>query len=152
MAATKPGGRDDLRPAPGRLRGRHPGRGRGQRGQALVEMAVLLPVLLLILMGVLDFGRYFYTGLTVRHAAREGARYGAVHASDDAAIRARVEQAATGLDTSQLTVTVSPAPAQRRVGEALVVQVAYPFRFVTPLAGLVGEEHQLTAVVVTRIE
>ncbi|WP_242823398.1 TadE family protein [Thermaerobacter subterraneus] len=117
-----------------------------------MELAVLLPVLLLILMGVLDFGRYFYTGLTVRHAAREGARYGAVHPGDDAAIRQRVEAAATGLDAGRLVVQVDPEPAQRRVGEALTVLVRYPFQFITPLAGLVGEEHLLQAAVVVRIE
>ncbi|QIA27137.1 pilus assembly protein [Thermaerobacter sp. PB12/4term] len=125
---------------------------RHQQGQSLVELAVLLPVLLLILMGVLDFGRYFYAGLTVRHAAREGARYGAVHPGDDAGIRQRVEAAATGLDAGHLVVQVDPQPAQRRVGEPLTVLVRYPFQFITPLAGLVGEEHLLQAAVVVRIE
>lgn len=113
---------------------------------------MLLPVLLLILMGVLDFGRYFYTGLAVRHAAREGARYGAVHPGDDAGIRSRVEAAATGLDVSQLAVQVAPDPSRRTVGEPLTVQVRYPFRFITPLAGVVGPERELEAAVVTRIE
>ncbi|GAB6876054.1 TadE family protein [Thermaerobacter litoralis] len=128
---------------------RRPGR---QRGQALVELAVLLPVLLLILMGVLDLGRYVYTGLTVRHAAREGARFGAVHPGDDAGIRRQVEAAATGLDVAQLAVEVDPEPSRRMVGEPLTVEVRYPFRFITPLAGLLGPERQLEAAVVTRIE
>ena len=41
-----------------------------ERGQAIVEMTLLLPFFLLLLMGVIDFSRVFYTALTVSHAAR----------------------------------------------------------------------------------
>ena len=47
------------------------------RGQGLVEMAVVLPLLLLLFVGVIDFGRVYYTTMTVAHAARAGAQYGA---------------------------------------------------------------------------
>ena len=47
------------------------------RGQAIVEMAIVLPLLLLLLVGVVDFGRIYYTTQTVAQAARAGAQYGA---------------------------------------------------------------------------
>ena len=55
------------------------GGGRRERspGQAIVEMAIVLPVLLLLFVGVVDFGRVYYTTMTVAHAARAGAQYGA---------------------------------------------------------------------------
>lgn len=54
-------------------------------GQALVEAAVIAPVLLIILMGVIDFGRFAYDGIVLANAATAGVQYGAqnfVNASD----------------------------------------------------------------------
>ena len=48
-----------------------------ETGSALVEMAVCLPVLLLLLFGSIDFGRVFYTAMELNNAARAGAQYGA---------------------------------------------------------------------------
>lgn len=49
------------------------------RGQSLVELALILPVLMLVLVGILDFGRAFYAYNAISNAAREGARYGTIH-------------------------------------------------------------------------
>jgi len=49
------------------------------RGQSLVELALILPVFILVLVGILDFGRAFYAYNAISNAAREGARYGTVH-------------------------------------------------------------------------
>lgn len=51
-----------------------------RKGQALVEFALVLPVFVLILFGVIDLGRFVYTDSTLSQAAREGARVGAVEA------------------------------------------------------------------------
>jgi hypothetical protein len=53
----------------------------GQQSQALIEFALISPVLLLLLFGILDIGRAVFYYDTLAHAAREGART-AVHASD----------------------------------------------------------------------
>lgn len=50
-----------------------------ERGQSLVELALILPVLMLVLVGIFDFGRAFYAYNALSNAAREGARYGTVH-------------------------------------------------------------------------
>ena len=52
-----------------------------QDGQGLVEIALVLPVFLLILFGILDVGRAVYTNSTLSQAAREGARLAAAEAS-----------------------------------------------------------------------
>ncbi|HEY4356968.1 MAG TPA: TadE/TadG family type IV pilus assembly protein [Acidobacteriaceae bacterium] len=52
------------------------------QGSSLVEVAVVLPMLLLILIGVVDLGRYFYLANEVAGAAHSGAMYGSQHASD----------------------------------------------------------------------
>ncbi len=48
---------------------------RRERGANLVEMAVVLPLLLMLLMGVADVGRAFYSYVTLTNAVREGARF-----------------------------------------------------------------------------
>jgi Flp pilus assembly protein TadG len=50
---------------------------RSERGGALVELAVVLPVIVLIAIGVMDYGRVYYTSVTVVNAARAGAEWGA---------------------------------------------------------------------------
>ena len=45
----------------------------GRRGQALVELAIILPVMLFLLLGALDLGRLFYSNITVASAAKEAA-------------------------------------------------------------------------------
>jgi len=52
-----------------------------ERGQGLVEFAAILPMFLLLLLGMLDFGYAFYTNLTIVYATREGARVGAALAN-----------------------------------------------------------------------
>jgi Flp pilus assembly protein TadG len=53
-----------------------PARRRGERGQAIIELALTLPLLLLIVLGVFDFGLMFQRFEVVTNAAREGARVG----------------------------------------------------------------------------
>ncbi|MGO4590806.1 TadE/TadG family type IV pilus assembly protein [Paenarthrobacter sp. 2TAF44] len=55
---------------------------KNERGAVAVEMAILLPVLLLILIGVIEFGRALNVQVSLTQAAREGARYAAVHYQD----------------------------------------------------------------------
>lgn len=52
---------------------------RSEKGQAMVEMALVLPILILIIGGIVDFGWLFYNKLALNNAAREGARYAAIH-------------------------------------------------------------------------
>lgn len=113
---------------------------RERRGQAVVELAVVLPFLVLLLLGLMEFGRVFHALLTVQNAAREGARLGVTGASDGQ-IEARVRQAAQSLEGSQspdrLQVAVSPPAAARHVGSDLTVQVKYKFGFVNTWMALV---------------
>ena len=65
-------------------------RKRVRRGQGLVEFALILPILLLVLIGMLEFGRILFIYVNVSNAAREGVRYGVVHPSDQQGIRNQV--------------------------------------------------------------
>ena len=59
-------------------------------GQSLVELAVSLPILMLLMLGTLDLGRMFFDYIQLRGAVREGAAYGARFPTDTAGIASRV--------------------------------------------------------------
>lgn len=69
---------------------------RRERGQAMVEFALVLPIFLLVLLGVFDFGRAIYAYNAVANAAREGARTAIINQGTDT-IRAKAAQQATAL-------------------------------------------------------
>lgn len=52
---------------------------KSEKGQALVEFALVLPILLMLLCGIIDFGWLYYNQITLNNAAREGARYAVIH-------------------------------------------------------------------------
>ncbi|MCL6451435.1 MAG: pilus assembly protein [Acetobacteraceae bacterium] len=122
------------------------------RGQAVVELALLLPVLLLVLLGIAEVGRLVAVDLALQHAAREGARLGATGASD-AEITQRVLDSAVLLDPALLTVSITPPEASREHGVALTVTVQYPFELMVPLmSDLVGEVLSLQSTLSMRME
>ena len=52
---------------------------KSEAGQSMVEMALVLPILLLLVGAIIDFGWLFYNQLALNNAAREGARYAVIH-------------------------------------------------------------------------
>ena len=52
---------------------------RTEKGQAMVEFALVLPLLIALLCGIIDFGWLYYNQITLNNAAREGARYAVIH-------------------------------------------------------------------------
>jgi Flp pilus assembly protein TadG len=84
---------------------------RAQSGQTLVEMALLTPLLLAMVLGAIEFGRYSYLAILVGNAARAGAAYAtdATHASDTNAViqAAKNDYQNNGQQAALLTVTVS---------------------------------------------
>lgn len=119
-----------------------------QKGQDLVEFALVLPLLLLIVVGVLDLGRAFFAAIAVANVAREGARYGvdidwesACNPTCDFSgfydaieIIAEAEASDAGLDPSKLDATASCGACLK--DEPLVVTATYDFelilRFILP--------------------
>lgn len=78
-----------------------------RRGQALVEFALIVPILMLILVIAIDFGRLFYLNIGIINGAREGAAYGADHPlSPTTEITTRVRQE-LGLSPVDPSVTVT---------------------------------------------
>jgi len=94
---------------------------RGERGAAIVEMALVLPLLLALLMGVLVYGQYFMLAHSVQQAANDGARASIVGL--DAADRSAVASRAVG--RSLQAVEGSHSVAVSETTEAITVAVSF---------------------------
>ena len=108
-----------------------------KKGQALVEMALILPILLLLVFGMIDFGRILQTNLAATEASREIARVAALMGNDataEATINA-VEKSSKAAITSGNTVyvTITPAFSARTSGTEVKVVVATKVSLITPL-------------------
>jgi Flp pilus assembly protein TadG len=110
---------------------------RDTAGQALVEMALILPVLLILALGVVEFGRAFNAKQAITDAAREGARLAVVNdpAITQDSVTASVRTALTraGMPAASATVefdkTGPPSGNWRDPGDMQTVYVGMPYRF-----------------------
>ncbi|HEY8765645.1 MAG TPA: TadE/TadG family type IV pilus assembly protein [Dehalococcoidia bacterium] len=110
-------------------------KGKGERGQSMVEFALIVPLFLLLMFAIVDFGMGFYSWITVTNAAREGARIGAVGA-DSATITQKVKDTVgPSLNNSNLTISVSNAKGNPV--DPVVVTVNYQYTLITPLSSLI---------------
>jgi Flp pilus assembly protein TadG len=108
---------------------------RSERGQALAEFALVLPLVLLFIAGIIEFGRAWNIKQIVTDAAREGARYTVVKTAgvDSNDVKAKImERLALGsIETA--SITIAPGADWRQTGLPMTVTVATQFRM-----GLVG--------------
>lgn len=105
---------------------------RRDRGQALVEMALVIPVLLLLFIGICEFGRILGAYMVINNLAREGARYGVV-GHNEQEIENLLLAERTWLDEDRMIVYVTPAFAERHKGEPLNIEVDYAVDLMTPV-------------------
>jgi Flp pilus assembly protein TadG len=115
----------------------------GERGSALLETALTLPLLLLVSVAIFEFGRAFQTWEVLTNAAREGARVAVLpNTTHDAAeARARAYLTAGALNASGATITVATTtiPIGTAAASGTLVTVNYPFQFMVlqPVASLI---------------
>lgn len=105
--------------------------GRRSRGQSVTELALILPILLLLLAVVFDIGRAMMLYGNLVHAAREGAWVASRRSWDTSAIQQAVNQALidAGFDPGAATISISKG----HVGEPVRVTVTYPYQPLLPL-------------------
>ena len=135
--------------------GRH-----GERGAELIEFALVMPLLLLIMFGIFDFGFLFQRYEVLTNAAREGARLAALPGYVDADVTARVNDylAAAGVPGAATTSLVfEPVTAGGRTFNVARVTVSYEYQytFVGPILAIFGSALKtvpLNAVAVMRVE
>jgi len=103
---------------------------RREDGNTLVEMALVLPLLVVLVFGIVEFGRAYNAQVTLTHAAREGVRVLALTGDGGEAADA-ARNAATSLSPGQLSVSTSDCDP----GEPAELTITYPFSFEVPLIG-----------------
>ncbi len=96
-----------------------------------MELAIVLPVLLLLVFGVIDFGRMLNAQITLTEAAREGSRAAALGFDP----QARITRTANGLTLAAATVTACP---DADLSADATVVLSHTFRPVTPLGSLMS--------------
>jgi hypothetical protein len=128
------------------------------RGASAVELALVLPLFLLAIFGILDFGRYFFDVHTLQFATRQGARLalvggrltdagGNVMTREASIVETIRKRAAVAVDTTRLSIYIFPVgsdysdpggwegspPNAGQPGAYMRVRTRYNFRFLTPL-------------------
>jgi len=112
----------------------HGGSG-ADRGATAVEFALLLPLLLLIVMGIIDFGRILNAQQTLTQAAREGARLVALGQPN---VASRTQAAATGLSPVGVSIQSACPVGAGQADIDGAVQTSFTFQFTPGLGYLVG--------------
>ena len=126
---------------------------KNKRGQALVEMALILPLLILLLCGIIEFGRIFNTSLIISNASREGARKASLGANDTEIKASISNSAASKLNQSLMTVSISPSPAVRIYGAEAEVRIDYKLNLITPvISSILPNPLPLSSKTVMRVE
>lgn len=127
----------------------------GDRGSTVIEFAMVLPFIALLFMGILDFGRYYFTRMTLQHAVHEAARFAVTgntleDSNGDPMSRAEsikqvIMEQASELDLDVSRLDVDPADGGGP-GEVVTVIGGFTFEFLTPgiKAMVPGGSHDFT--------
>ncbi|NCB73762.1 MAG: hypothetical protein EOM51_03330 [Clostridia bacterium] len=108
-------------------------RPKSEKGQAMVEFALLLPILLLILSGIINFGWIFGNQLLANNVSREAARYTAIHYYDSLTDDDRL--IAEEIVAERAPTLVSPVVTlvKSATGDSITVNVVCSVNLLTPL-------------------
>jgi len=137
------------------MRARH--RCARRAGTSTVEMAIVLPLLLMLTFAIGEFGVAYTRWQTLTNAAREGARVGIVFRGpgcNAGTVTAEIEQAveryvaASGIDASDVALTPAPTGVCGGTGTPLTVNARVPYQF-TVLPGLAGLETDITLAAIS---
>jgi Flp pilus assembly protein TadG len=130
---------------------------RSNGGQAIAELAIVLPLLLMILCAIIDFGWLFANQLTLSYLSREGARYAIVHSLDTYAvsdIRQRVTDIAPDFLSGKIAVNVTFSDSTSHRAGDVRVDVTANVSALTPVVGVFeqGQTVTLSSECVMKVE
>ena len=123
-----------------------------ERGQSVAEFALVLPLMMLILLGIVQFGMVFKQYITLTDAVREGARKAAVarHRTDRTThVQNAVVTAGSDLGSGFTTGNVSVTSTWNH-GEDVVVRATFPFDI--NIIGIVVHSGTMTSTATERVE
>ncbi len=120
---------------------------KSMRGQSLVEFALVLPIMMILIFGIIDFGMGLRSYISLTNATREGARFAAVgnpagaypadcDGSTSTSVVGRVCTSIEGLDLDDLQNVSVSYPAGQAPGNEVLVSAQYTYNYITPLGDL----------------
>ena len=127
---------------------------RSEKGAALIEAAITVPIILLICVGIFEFGRAYQTMQVLTNAAREVARMAVITTSTDEAITARVRaymQAGSLSNHATAAVTIQRSVAMTGADTGSSIVIDYPFQFMVlnPVVRLIAPADTKTGAPIT---
>ena len=137
------------REGPRKKRGRLTRALRRGGGQSLVEFSLLLPVMLIIIFGIIDFGMGLRSYISLTNATREGARFAAVgnpagsypancDGSSNTTVTGRVCVSIEGLNLADMTDVSVDYPDGQAPGNSVIVSADYTYNYITPLGDFIA--------------
>jgi Flp pilus assembly protein TadG len=105
-------------------------RRRTDTGAAAVEFAIILPLLVMLVFGIIEFGRGYNAKVSLTHAAREGARALAVGTADDDGVKTVIKDSVGSLDPEKIEFSAFDNPCTN--GEPTKVTLTYQFKLNIP--------------------
>ena len=138
---------------------RDPKKGRihNKKGQAVIELAITLPILILILCAIIDFGWIFTNKMFITYSSREGARYGTVNAMETNAaflITSKIKNMAPSFLKDKITVTITFSDTYDIRAGDITVKVSCVIKALTPVVGIFTEDQNIPmqSICVMKIE
>lgn len=109
-------------------------------GQSIIELAIILPVLLAIVVGIFEFGRAWNVRQVTTNAAREGARLAVIPTSTSSQVQTEVESRLSdaGLDPAGASITITGKGDGTGTHTTIQVDYPYTFTFLGPIVALLG--------------
>jgi Flp pilus assembly protein TadG len=122
------------------------------KGQSMVEFALILPVFLILLLGMFDTSRVLNTKFVLENVARNAARIGAVSNSDSNVI-SEIQNGTVSLNAANLNYTISPTESSRSFGDNIIITINYDVDINTPIvSNIIGGTVVVTGKSIMRIE
>jgi hypothetical protein len=122
-----------------------------QKGQSLVEFALLVPLLLLLICGIFDLGRLLFAYSSLNMTAQEAVRLGGLGKNDAEIVTYAKSHVRVG-DSTGLKVTITPGQSTRKAGQDVTVTLAYSFPLITPVMKEIIPAPVLSANSTIRVE
>jgi Flp pilus assembly protein TadG len=127
---------------------------RSEKGAALIETAITVPVILLICVGIFEFGRAYQTQQVLTNAAREGARSAVITGTTDDAVRTRVRnymQAGSLPNWETANIGISRTEDMPGTDTGSRITIDYPFQFMVlnPVVRLIAPADNKTGAPIT---
>lgn len=125
-----------------------------QNGQAVVEIAIMMPFLLLIIVSIIELGIFFSDYMQLNNAVQYAGDIGKVHGTSNTTIIQALKNQCAGLNINNLAITIIPNDENNRPnGGWIFIKARYDYRFITPIiSSILGNPYPMTAYTTRRIE